>query len=52
VEVTSKNKDQAFWNHYADIYDILLILRAYRMLMADMLKAASIVPGMRVSDFG
>ncbi|MFC1656204.1 class I SAM-dependent methyltransferase [Patescibacteria group bacterium] len=50
--MTSEKNDRTFWDRYAGIYDILLVLKAYRMLMADMLKAAEIVPGMRVADFG
>jgi ubiquinone/menaquinone biosynthesis C-methylase UbiE len=50
--MSKTTKGQNFWDQYADIYDILLILKAYRTLMADMLKAANIVPGMSVADFG
>jgi SAM-dependent methyltransferase len=40
------------WRIYAQCYDVLWVLRPYRQMLADLLDALEIAPGMRVLDLG
>jgi len=41
-----------FWERYAAIYDILLILKSYRGYLADVLQVSEVRGGMKIGDFG